>query len=96
MNISVSYEELEAAAAHLEAGRAEITDRLTALRSQVQNLITSGFVTDVASGRFAAAYESYSDGARTVIEQLTEIQSFLRETAMIMQETDQNIAARIA
>lgn len=95
VNIRVSYAELETAAAQLGAGRDEINSRLHQLQGQIQNLLSSGFVTSVASGKFAAAYEQYSANAKGVIEQLTQIQEFLRHTAQVMQETDAQIASRI-
>ncbi len=95
MNIRVSYSEMEAAAAALGAGRDEITTKLAQMESQIRQLISSGFVTAVASGKFATAFEGYCNGAKTVAEQLTEIQAFLRTASQTMQEMDMQIAARI-
>ncbi|MDO4241237.1 MAG: WXG100 family type VII secretion target [Microbacteriaceae bacterium] len=95
MNLKVSYGEMETAAQQLETGREQITTQLMQMQQQIQGLISSGFVTEVASGRFASAFEQYTQGARTVIDQLTEIQGFLRTTATTLQETDAQIAARI-
>lgn len=95
MNIKVSYADLENAAAQLGSGRDEITMKLQTMQQQIQALISNGFVTSVASGKFAAAYESYTASAKSLVEQLTQIQEFLRSTAQVMQETDLQIAARI-
>lgn len=94
-NINVSYAEMEQAASQLATGRDEITEKLRMLQTQISNLVASGFVTDQASGKFNAAYADYTAGANTVVGKLTEIQSFLTQTANAMREMDSQIAARI-
>ncbi|NLB47554.1 MAG: WXG100 family type VII secretion target [Microbacteriaceae bacterium] len=94
-NIRVSFGEIETAAAQLGQGREEIVARLQSLQQQIQGLISSGFVTDQASVRFGAMYAEYTAGAHTVIERLSEIQTFLTTTAAAMREMDATLAARI-
>ena len=95
-NISISYSEMEESAARLGVGRDEITDQLSSLRSQIEALVSGGFVTDQASGRFSSAFLEYTASANTVIARLTEIQDFLLQTANAMRDMDAQIAARIA
>ena len=94
-NITVSYAEIEQAASQLGAGRDEITHKLQSLQAQIGNLVASGFVTDQASGKFNAAYQEYTTSANTVVAKLTEIQSFLTQTASAIRDMDAQIAARI-
>ncbi len=94
-NISISYGEIEQSASQLGAGRDEITQKLQSMQSQIGNLVTSGFVTDQASGKFNAAYQEYTASANAVVEKLTEIQSFLTQTAAAMRDMDAQLAARI-
>ncbi len=94
-NITVSYAEIEASAAQLGAGREEITAKLQALQSQIQGLVSSGFVTDQASVKFNDAYTQYTASANTVVAKLNEIQQFLTSTANAMRDMDAQIAARI-
>ncbi len=94
-NINVSYAEMEQAANLLGTGRDEITQKLQALQAQINNLVASGFVTDQASGKFNNAYNEYTTSANTVVAKLTEIQSFLTQTASAMRDMDAQIAARI-
>ena len=61
----------------------------------MQQLVSSGFVTEVASQRFAAAYQHYTAHAAGVIEQLQEIQGYLRRTAQSLQDADAQLAARL-
>ncbi len=95
-NIHVSYAEIEQAAARLGQGREEITAMLRAMQQHIQQLVSSGFVTDRASVKFNGAYGEYTVSANSVIEKLTEIQGFLAQTADAMREMDSQIAARIA
>lgn len=94
-NINVSYGEIESAASQLGAGREEITAKLTSMQNQIGNLVSSGFVTDQASGKFNEAYNRYTQSANTLIAQLNEIQSFLTQTANAMRDMDTQIASRI-
>jgi len=94
-NIKVSYAEMQQAAKDLGNGRDEITTRLKSLQGTITGLVASGFVTDRASGAFESAYREYTNGARTVIEKLTEIEAFLTQTARAMAEMDVQIAGRI-
>lgn len=95
-NITVSYADLEHAASRLGAGRDEITQRFQQLQTQISELVTSGFVTDQASGRFHDSFTEYTSSARTVVEKLADIQTFLTQTAGLMRDMDAQIASRIA
>lgn len=94
-NIRVSYDQMEQSAAQLGQGREEITEKLQSLQQQIQNLVSSGFVTDQASVKFEGAYQEYTTSANTVVTRLAEIQAFLTQAANAMREMDAQIAARI-
>ncbi|MFV0433367.1 MAG: WXG100 family type VII secretion target [Leucobacter sp.] len=94
-NITVSYDEMNTAAAKLSTGRGEMIERLRDLQLQIQSLVASGFVTDSASKKFETAYNEYTTSANTVVEKLTEIQQFIQDVARAHQEMDTQIAAKI-
>lgn len=94
-NINVSYAEIEQAASQLGSGRDEIAQRLRGMQTHISGLVSSGFVTDQASAKFDGAYGEYTASASTVIEKLTEIQTFLTQTSNAMRELDAQIAAKI-
>lgn len=94
-NIKVSYAEIESASTQLGAGREEITTKLQNMQSQIGQLVSSGFVTDQASGKFNDAYMKYTTSANTLIAQLNEIQQFLTGTANAMRDLDSQIASKI-
>lgn len=95
-NIRVSYAEIEAAAARLGAGRDEIIEKLNHLQALIGELVSSGFVTDLASVRFTESYTQYTQSAQQTAQHLTDIQGFLQQTANAMRDMDAEIAARIA
>ncbi|MDR1213028.1 MAG: WXG100 family type VII secretion target, partial [Propionibacteriaceae bacterium] len=55
-NVNVTYDEMRQAATTLESGESDINSELTRLQSYIQNLVSSGFVTDAASVSFNDAY----------------------------------------
>ena len=95
-NINVSYAEIETAATQLGTGREEITTKLQNMQTQIGQLVSSGFVTDQASGKFNDAYVKYTTSANTLIAQLNEIQQFLNGTANAMRDLDSQIASKIS
>ncbi|GAA3598939.1 hypothetical protein GCM10022198_23970 [Klugiella xanthotipulae] len=95
-NLNVSYQELDSAATRLTTGRDDIVARLTALQQEIGALVSSGFVTDRASGAYRAAYDTFTSGARTTVEGLDGLAQFLRGTASSLEELDAQLAARLA
>lgn len=94
-NITVSYDEMNTAATKLNTGREEMIAKLRDLQGQIKSLVSSGFVTDSASGKFEAAYTDYTNSANIVVEKLTEIQQFIQDVARAHQEMDSQIASKI-
>ena len=94
-HINVSYADIEQAAAQLGHGREEISERLQGVQALIQNLVSSGFVTEHASVKLDGAYSEYTASANNVVAKLSEIQSFLLQSASSIRELDAQIAARI-
>lgn len=94
-NMKLSYDEMAGVAKDLDSGREEITTRLQAMQVKIQGLVSSGFVTDQASGKFNDAYTRYTSSANAVIAQLTEISAFITSTANAGREFDSQVASQI-
>ncbi len=94
-NVKVSYQEIDSAAAKLNAGRNEIVLKLNELQSQINDLVSSGFVTDKASGAYQTNYDKFTKGASTTIEGLDGLSKFLTGTSAAMQELDSQLASRL-
>ena len=94
-NLNVSYQDMHSEAAALRNGQQEITQQLNALRTRIANLISSGFVTDSASGAFNQQYESFNTGATQTIGALDGLANTLTQIANTLQETDAQLAQQI-
>jgi len=90
-NVNVSYEEMENAATRLGAGEEDLNQKLNELQSFIQNLISSGFVTDSASVSFGEAYNQFTTSTRTTLTALTKMGTYLRTAATRLKETDQSL-----
>lgn len=94
-NLNVTYEEMHGKASELRAGKDQIEGELTSLANRINELVTSGFVTDSASGAFQEMYTEYTTSAKNTIAALDQIASTLSQMATTMQETDQAMANQI-
>jgi len=94
-NINMTFQELTSQASRLDTGRQEIQDKLNLMRSEVQNLISSGFQTDQASGAFGESYQQFTTGAAATIDGLQGMTLFLNKTAQTMSDLDSQLAAAV-
>jgi len=92
-NMNVTYQEMHDAATKLTSGKDEITTKLNDLKTYIANLVSSGFVTDQASGRFNETYTTFTTAATQTIGALDGLASYLNQAANALQETDQQLAA---
>ena len=77
-NVHVDYEQVQSAYTRLSAGQQETDALLKRLKAQIDNLVASGFVTDVASGKFHQSYQQWNTGATNVMAGLEGMSSFLK------------------
>lgn len=94
-NINVSYDQMQQEAQGLIRGKEEILQSLTMMRNRIQNLVSSGFVTDTASGAFHNAFEQFNQGANTTISALDQLANNLTMIANTLQQTDQQLASQM-
>ena len=94
-NLNVSYQDMHDQAQALRTGREQIDSELNSLKVRINNLVSSGFVTDSASGAFNNSYESFSQGASQTISALDQLATQLSTMATTLQETDASLAAQM-
>lgn len=94
-NLNVTYSELEGTASKLQTGQTELEEKLSQLKSMVDDLISAGFQTDKASGAFASAYDEFTTGARSTISGLEGLSAFLKSAADQFTSTDDALASSI-
>lgn len=94
-NLNVTYADMENESTALRNGRSEIEQQLNQLKSRIDNLVSSGFVTTAASGAFQNMYHEFTTGANQTIGALDNIANTLSQMAKQLQETDEAMARGI-
>ncbi|TQL59576.1 WXG100 family type VII secretion target [Oryzihumus leptocrescens] len=94
-NVNVTYQDMQDQATKLAAAKQDIENQLNHLKSQVDQLISGGFVTDSASGQFGSSYEEFNTGAKNCIEGLEGMSQYLTKAAQAFQDVDQQLASAL-
>lgn len=94
-NVAVTYEEMRNAGKQLQAGKTDIETRLSQLKSQVDQLVAGGYVTDASSKQFQTSYDEFDKGARQTIEGLEGMNSYLNSAADAFEQTDQQLSQQL-
>jgi WXG100 family type VII secretion target len=92
VDVNIGYDGLQRAAGQLTTGQAEITERLRALKTMIDQLVSSEFRTQLASGRFQDSYQQWNQGAENVINGLEGMSSFLGDVVREHQDLDNRLA----
>ena len=91
-NVHVDYQELQRSASQLKSGEQDIESQLGRLKSMIDSLVSSGFVTDQASGKFQQSYDQWNNGAKNVIQGLQGMSSFLEKAIAQHQQLDSELS----
>ncbi len=91
-DVHVDYGALEQTASRLTAGQHEMETQLAQLKGLIDNLVTSGFITDQASGKFHQSYEQWNTGTRNAIAGLEGMGGFLKLAISKHQELDATLS----
>ncbi|MET7750611.1 WXG100 family type VII secretion target [Micromonospora sp. NPDC005367] len=91
-DVNVGYDGLQRAASQLRSGQTEMTQRLHALKSMIDQLVGSEFRTQLASGRFQDSYQQWSTGAQNMIDGLEGMSTFLNDVVREYQDLDNRLA----
>jgi WXG100 family type VII secretion target len=95
-NVNVTYGEMQSTATQLRNGQNQLEQELNHLKQIVDNLVSSGFTTDTASGAFQQTYEKFTQGSIQTISGLQGMSEFLTKAADAMQQTDSSLARAIS
>ncbi|MGQ0779265.1 MAG: WXG100 family type VII secretion target, partial [Pseudonocardiales bacterium] len=88
-SVHVDYEQLRSTASQLKSGQQEMESQLGRLKSLIDSLVASGFVTERASGKFQQSYEQWNSGAKNVVAGLEGMSGFLNTAIAQHQQLDQ-------
>jgi WXG100 family type VII secretion target len=94
-NLNVTYAELDTTANQLQQGQGDLEQILTHLQQLVANLVSSGFVTDAASGAFQQSYDDFTTGAKQTVSGLEGMSQFLKVSAQTLADVDSQLAQGI-
>lgn len=93
-NVNVTYQELEDAARYLLAGENDLKSKFTDLKSRIDQLTSSGFVTDQASGTYNETYTQFTNNMNQAVSALDQLSQFLLHAAQTLQSTDQQLSSQ--
>jgi len=94
-NLSITYSDMEDSAKRMGSNKEEIDSRLTECKTIVDNLTSSGFVTDQASGRFDEVHSEFNTAASQVMETLTQLSEWLNKAVEAMRDMDTELAGSL-
>lgn len=94
-NLNVTYSDMKDAAGRLRNGQQEMEAKLLELGQLIDGLVSSGFVTDSASGAYQTQFHQFQTGTKSAIEALEGLASYLDQAADAMQNTDTELANAI-
>lgn len=94
-NVNVTYEDMRSAAGQLRNGQEQLNSTLTELSGLINNLVQTGFVTDLASVTYQDQYEQFTSGTTQAIEALEGLAAYLEQAADVLAATDSDLSNAI-
>lgn len=94
-NMNVTYDDMRTAADRLGAGQAEIEAKLSELKSLIDNLVATGYVTDTSSKAFDASYSEFNTGVVKTVQGLQGMGDYLKTAARTLEDTDRQLASGV-
>lgn len=93
--VHVDHDAMAGQAARLGAARQELDEQLRQIQAQIGELVSTGFVTESASGSFADAHARWNTAAKSCIEELDLMGSYLKQTSGAFAQVDQASTVRL-
>ena len=94
-NLNITYAEMSDSASRMRNNKNDIDTRLTECRNIVDGLVSSGFVTDQASGRFDEVHTEFVTSANQVMETLEQLSLWLDKAVEALREMDSQLASSL-
>lgn len=95
-NVNVTYQELEDAARYLLAGENDLKSKFAELKSRIDSLTSSGFVTDHASAQYSETYTAFTTNMNNAVSALDTLSNYLLQASQAMQSTDQQLSQQFS
>ena len=94
-NLNVTYQEMSSTATRMRNNKTEIDEKLRDCMNIVDQLTTSGFVTEQASGRFEDVHHQFNTSATTAMETLDQLSLWLDKAVDALREMDTDLAGSL-
>lgn len=95
-NLNITYGEMSDSASKLRNNKNDIDARLTECKGIVDGLVSSGFVTDQASGRFDEVHTEFVTSANQVMETLEQLSLWLDKAVDALRDMDSQLASSLS
>jgi uncharacterized protein YukE len=94
-NINVTFQDLKTASGQIITGKGALEDKINELQRLVTDLVSSGFVTDQASGAFQESFTTFTQGATQAVGGAQGMADYLTKAADSLQSADTELANAI-
>jgi WXG100 family type VII secretion target len=94
-NVSISHEELQAAAGDIRSRKDELQRFLQQAGTTVEQVTSRAYKTRTASNEFRTAHNEWNQATGQLIESLGQVADGLEQTRQIDERTDQQASGRI-
>jgi uncharacterized protein YukE len=94
-DFKATYNDIESVGSRLQNQASEIEQGLQGLLKLVDQLVSSGFVTDAASPAFQQSYQEITKGGMQVMHGISGLGKFLHVTVSGTRQLDQDLAKQL-
>lgn len=91
-NLNVTYDEMNSVAQRLRNGKEDMHTTLGELQNLVQQLVSSGYSTDLSSPAFRDTFDSFTTNTKSAVDALDSLANYLVKAAEAMSSTDESLA----
>ena len=93
--VHVEHAAMAEQAQRLATTRGELDATLAGIQAQIQELVSSGFVTESASTSFSAAQERWNTAARNCVQELELMAQYLTKTSDAFAQVDSEYTVKL-
>jgi WXG100 family type VII secretion target len=94
-NINATYHEMSDTATRMRNNKTDIDEKLNDCINIVNNLTTSGFVTEQASGKFDQVHNDFNRSAQQAMDTLDQLSLWLDKTVEALRDMDTTLAGSL-
>jgi uncharacterized protein YukE len=87
-DVNVTYEAMENAATRMNTAHEDMIAEMSTMRAMVDDLVSSGFATDIASKSFHDGFTTFNNGVTETLEGLQVMSKYLVDYAAKLREID--------